>query len=264
MQIPSVIEGFVIGVLIFAAMAMQSVYALDDISYAVGRYWGQDPSEEVEEKEVKPKTVKQKNKIVPPSAKEVLGHLTEMIDEAKAIAVLNPTMENVRHFMALKNKVGNMATRFSLVWQEVLLRHAELDYSAFKPTNNQGILLLNKKYQQRVERALTAASQDNGLLYFYHGHDELAQLQAPIIMRLAQKYQFDVLGVSLDGHYIESFERNTLDSGQARKIGVQKSPALFSMNPMTNQFLALSYTLLAERELEQRLFDVFSHFEAWQ
>lgn len=248
--------------LIFASIGLQSVYALDDTSYAVGRYWGQDSIEAKEE--IKATPTPQAPQIAAPSAKEVLGELTEMIDEAKAKAVLNPTMENVKNFMVLKNKVGNMATRFSQAWQEVLLSHAELDYSAYKPTNNQAILVLNKKNQQKIEQALTRAAKHNGLLYFYHGEDAMAQLQAPIVMRLANKYKFEVLGVSLDGQFIESFDRNTQDLGQARKMGVQKSPALFAMNPTNGQFLPLSYTLLAERELEQRLFDVFSHFEAWQ
>ncbi len=262
MQITSVIRNFIIGLLILNAMT--TVYALDDTSYAVGRYWGHDPKESVDKKEIKTILVPQKNMESPPSAKEVLGHLTEMIDEAKAKAVLSPTIENVKDFIVLKNRVGNMATRFSQAWQEVLLQNAHLDYSAFKPTNNQAILVLNKQRQQRIEQALLAASQHSGLLYFYHGHDAMAQLQAPIIVRLAKKYQFDVLGVSLDGQFIESFERNTVDSGQSRKMGVQKVPALFALNPSSSEFLPLSYTLLAERELEQRLFDVFSHFEAWR
>lgn len=264
MQMPSAIKNIMIGSLALCAIAMQPLYALDDASYAVGRYWGHDPKEEVIEKKLKPEPVPQKNVQTPPSAKEVLGNLTEIIDEAKAKAVLNPTIENVKDFIVLKNKVGNMATRFSQTWQEVLLQNAHLDYSAFKPTNNQAILVLNKQHQQRIEQVLSAASQHNGLLYFYHGHDAMAQLQAPIIMRLAKKYQFDVLGVSLDGQFIESFERNTADFGQARKMGVQKAPALFALNPSNSEFLPLSYTLLAERDLEQRLFDVFSHFEAWR
>lgn len=248
--------------LLCQSLINQHAYALDDNSYAVGRYWGFDPIEAKEEPKPLPAPKPQsENK---PSAKAVLSQLTEMIDEAKAKAVLNPNMENVKHFMVLKNKAGNMATRFSQVWQEVLLQNAHLDYSAYKPTNNQAIIVLNRKNQQRIEKVLNIAAKRYGLIYFYQGDDALAKMQAPILVRLAKKYQFEVLGVSLDGQLIEGFERNSVDSGQARKMGVQKVPALFALNPTNQEFLPLSYTLLAERELEQRLFDVFSHYEAWQ
>lgn len=240
----------------------QPLFALDDHSYAVGRYWGHDPINKKEE--IMPVEKPIPNIQPPPSAQEVLAQLTQLIDEAKAQAVLNPSIENVRNFMILKNKAGHMATQFSQVWQEVLLQNAHLDYSAYKPSNNQAIVLLNQKNQQRIAKVLKDSAKHYGLLYFYRGNDSLAQLQAPILLRLAKKHQFELLGVSLDGQLIELFERNSVDTGQAGQMGVQKAPALFALNPSNNHYLAMSYTLLAEQELEQRLFDVFSHFEAWQ
>lgn len=248
-------------VLAACSVFIGSAYALDERSYAVGRYWGVKPVEEIEKKRSHPKQTVQ---VFKPSAREVLSHVTQMIDEAKARAVLEPTFENVKNFMILKNKIGNMATQFSQVWQQVLLQNAQLDYSAYRPTNNQGIVAFNKQYQARIESVLSESAKHHGLLYFYRGNDYVAQLQAPIIVKLAKKYNFDILGVSVDGKLLPDFEKNTLDNGQIRKMGVQKVPALLTMHPSTGDYFPLSYSLLAERELEQRVFDVFSHFETWK
>jgi len=251
---------FIASCLIFSCCA----WALDDSSYAVGRYWGYDSVEEsIDEIQENPKPVE--IQVAPaPSAIDVMASVTQLIDEAKAKAVLSPTIENVKSFIALKNKAGDMATKFSVVWQEVLLQNAQLDYSAFKPTNNQALITLNKAKRQKMEKFLAYIAQKNGLVYFYEGADDIAQLQAPIITRLASKYGFDVLGVSMDGSIISELEHNSPDNGQAKRMGVQKVPALYSLNTQNGQFMPLSHTMLAEVELEQRLFDVFSHYEDWK
>ncbi len=237
--------------------------ALDDSSYAVGRYWGYDLAKEKnDETQEAPKPVE--IQVAAPSAKEVMASFTQMIDEAKAKAVLYPTMENVKSFITLKNKAGDMATKFSVAWQEVLLQNAKLDYSAFKPTNNHALITLNRANRQKMEAFLVHTAKTNGLVYFYEGADEIAQLQAPIITKLANKYGFEVLGVSMDGSNISELENNSPDNGQAKKMGVQKIPALFALNTQNGQFMPLSHTMMAEIELEQRLFDVFSHFEDWK
>lgn len=238
--------------------------ALDDSSYAVGRYWGYDLVDEGNDETQKSSRPAEVKMVTVPSAKEVMDSFTKMIDEAKAKAVLYPTIENVKSFIVLKNKAGDMATKFSVAWQEVLLQNAKLDYSAFKPTNNHALITLNRANRQKMEAFLVHTAKTNGLVYFYEGANEIAQLQAPIITKLANKYGFEVLGVSMDGSNISELENNSPDNGQAKKMGVQKTPALFALNTQNGQFMPLSHTMMAEIELEQRLFDVFSHFEDWK
>ena len=71
-----------------------------------GRYW-YDEEESLEEE--KPVITKE-------NAAEELIKVREKLDTAKALAILAPTKQNIRHYMILQKEVVENAENFSQVW----------------------------------------------------------------------------------------------------------------------------------------------------
>lgn len=101
----------------FILLITNSIYGLDDSSYANGWYWGKDNLADNTEKSQKPKklTISKSSKAVVAS-KDVISEITKKVDEAKATAILNPTIENVADYLRIQNKVTLMAGNFSESW----------------------------------------------------------------------------------------------------------------------------------------------------
>lgn len=87
----------------------------------------EEQQEELEEKNTKPKktTVEIPQNLQELSAKE----FEALITEAKDIATVHPTKDNVRKLIILNNYVMNRADALSNTWTEVMLENPELDIS---------------------------------------------------------------------------------------------------------------------------------------
>ena len=94
---------------------------------AVGWHWYQDPEEN---QPVSPDSTVTHDPI---ATMEALHHqVQQTLDQA----ILNPTEDNMRQYIALQNQLGERAQHFSEVWKSVLLNYPELDFSLQHPTNN--------------------------------------------------------------------------------------------------------------------------------
>ena len=97
----------------------------------------------------------------------MLAQVKQVLQRAKARAVLVPTIQNVSHYMRLQQWVANQATRFTQVWQQALLQHPSLDYGITHPTESQarqGYLAVRRSVKQQFVAQL---AKTHGLFFFY-------------------------------------------------------------------------------------------------
>ena len=64
--------------------------------------------------------------------------IKEEIERAKNEAILYPTHKNIASYIEVQNRWADHSSYFAQKWQEVILRHPDLNYSLRFPTNASG------------------------------------------------------------------------------------------------------------------------------
>lgn len=211
---------------------------------AVGWHWYQDSSKD------KPVSSNSAAVIDSISAMDILQH---QVKQTLDSAILNPTEENVRNYIILQNQLGDRAQHFTDVWRSVLLNYPELDFSLQHPTNNLAKQIDLDSTRRQEDIAIQQFSQRNGLFFFYRSTCPYCQRFAPIVKDFAGRYGLAVVPITTDGISLPEFPQSHIDQGQAVRLKVTVEPALFTADSQTHRIIPISYGLLSEDELRQRL-----------
>ena len=214
---------------------------------AVGWHWYQDPEEG---QPVSPDSTVTHDPI---ATMEALHHkVQQTLDQA----ILNPTEDNIRQYIALQNQLGERAQHFADVWKSVLLNYPELDFSLRHPTNNLAKQIDLDSVRQQENAAIQQFAQHNGLFFFYRSSCPYCQRFAPILKKFSSRYGLSVIPITTDGISLPEYPHSHSDQGQAARLKVTIEPALFTADPQTHRIIPVSYGLLSEDELRQRLLTI--------
>lgn len=259
------------------------IHALDDNSYANGWYWGKN-SKENEEHDLKAnpalkRTVKGYNNTMQgsnsasdisdandttntsnynkpnKSDSQILNDINKEVEELKATAILNPTVNNVSNYIAAQNKVVNMASGFTQSWTQAMLQKPELNYISTHPVNNYAQQILTTEKQQNTQAALNLFAKEYGLIFFFKGTDKLAAFQSKIIKSITTKYNIAIIPVAIDNTPNEYFPNLIKDNGRANTLGIKITPAVIAMHSRAGKTTPLAFGIVSENELEERIAD---------
>jgi len=192
------------------------------------------------------------------TASERLEKYQKDLHEKQSKAVLEPTQENVREYMEQQQITMDMATEFSKSWAKVLLSHPQLDFTAKEnPVTAYGVQIQKQVKKQEKESLINQISKDHALLYIYNGNELECQAFAYVVNLLIQKYDFELLAISVDGTLLEGFKNNNVNNGIVEKLEVTIFPALFMVNPETKIVTPISYGMKAMDSVEDNIFMQF-------
>jgi conjugal transfer pilus assembly protein TraF len=214
---------------------------------AVGWHWYQDP----EENQPNPS-----DSTVTPDPIATMEALHHQVQKTLDQAILNPTEDNIRQYIALQNQLGERAQRFAEVWKSVLLNSPELDFSLQHPTNNLAKQIDLDQARQQENAAIHQFAQHNGLFFFYRSTCPYCQRFAPILRDFSSRYGLSVIPITTDGISLPEYPHSHSDQGQAERLKVTVEPALFTADPQTHRIIPVSYGLLSEDELRERLLTI--------
>ncbi|MBP9777694.1 MAG: conjugal transfer protein TraF [Rickettsiaceae bacterium] len=252
------VHKIIIPTIIFVIFS-QAILALDDSSYTNGWYWGKDS---VHEKDIKPQP--EDRKIIassnsnPKSNSEILSDISKEVEELKAKAILEPTVSNVANYVAMQNKVVNLASEFTTTWSQTMLLRPELNYIAKNPTNNYAQQIINAEKQNNIKSSIANFANNYGFIFFFNGNDKLSTFQSKVIKAFANKHDIAIIPVALNGIVNESFPMATPDSGRANKLEVKVAPTIIAMNVRTGEASPLAVGIISEMELEERIYTFLS------
>lgn len=184
---------------------------------------------------------------------EQLQALQQQVETAKATAVLYPTQENVLHYIQLQNAITENASHFSEVWTKLIWQHPELNYQLQHPTNQTAQQAMVNQKLANLDGTLAKAAQEYGLFFFFEGKCPFCQRFAPTLQRVAQQYHFSVLPITVDGLTLPEFPKPTLNQGQAEAFHVTRWPALFLVNPQKRLVIPVTFGLISDEELKERM-----------
>lgn len=189
----------------------------------------------------------------PNKAVEELSEKQKVLEEAMAESILRPTAQNIARVQKLHYQWLNQSQRFSSLWMQNLLKNPELDATVKYPVTQYGIHLKKEDYQFKLEARVKALSQHYGLFFIYQGNCKFCQGMAGVVNQLSDKYGWKVLGVSQDGHVLPEFPDSKRDNGISQLWNIKGVPAVFVVNPETEQVIPIGHGLISLDQLEHNL-----------
>lgn len=179
------------------------------------------------------------------------------LEKYQMLAIDNPTPENIEMYMYLQKAMLDKAQRFSEMVTRVVQFDPFLDQNTRRPIATFGAAMSSRQALESRREVLGKISRQAGIFFFFKSDCQHCEIQAPLLKSLQDMHGFKIFPVSLDGRPLQNdllgkFER---DRGQARAMGVIKTPALFLGRPGTKEVLLLGQSSMARPQLEERIIE---------
>jgi conjugal transfer pilus assembly protein TraF len=187
--------------------------------------------------------------------KEMQARAEELLNHA----IEAPTETNVVSYMAYQRLLTRRAEQFARTWQRILWQYPGLDPTVEEPVATAGLSVAQAQQAAKRDAVLSRLARTSGLLYFFSGDCPLCEVQSPILVAFAQTYGFPVVAISLDGSADSVFGVGKIDRGAAKRLGVEKVPAIFLARP-PSEVVRVGTGLLAMEDLAVRLYHLNEGF----
>lgn len=221
---------------------------------------------EEKEKPKKPeeKKVPETPKTKPLSATEQVKQMREIFEEQLAVAVLNPTLENVTLVKNMQLEFEARSQVFSDAW---VLSHI-IESKGYSHGGNphpwhQEMLL--KEKEEQMSKKLEHLARSYGLFFAFKESCPYCHKFSPVVARFASKHGFQVKGISADGGTVEGIADISADNGALAKINPDGIyPALFLANPRTMEVIPIAWGMVTTDQLMNNLETVIKQMEIMQ
>lgn len=197
---------------------------------------------------------------VPPTKRPELVEFEAMqakLEELKKVAIMNPSLANMRAFMRYQGVVLDKAGTFAEQWQRTLALTPDLDTSArLRPTNAAAARAFDQQQGDADRAVLARFAQTHGLFFYFRSDCPYCHAFAPTLKRFAQATGFNVMAISLDGGTLPDFPEARRDNGSAARViegGITTVPALVLMDPRTGARTPVGFGVMSDSELAERL-----------
>jgi conjugal transfer pilus assembly protein TraF len=180
-------------------------------------------------------------------------------------AIDEPTPENVSAYMYLQRVVLDKSEKFAQVTQQVVMSDPVLDENSRRPTATFGAFAMDDMATKGTENAAKKLAKSAGLWFFYSSTCEFCIKEVGVLKGLMNAHGFKVLPIALDGLPLPGgeFPDFTIDRGQAKKLGVETTPALFLVKPgQDGGAIQLGQGLLSGEEIIKRAINL-AHQNNW-
>ena len=178
-------------------------------------------------------------------------------------ALDNPTPENVAAFFYLQRYSVDMAERFALQAQRVVMSDPVLDENSRRPLSMFGADVVDAQAAEASDRAVEIIADQAGLWYFYRSDCPYCKAQNPVLTNFQRKVDMAIMPIALDnapmedGHFPDWVE----NGGQAEMLQVRATPTLYLVRP-PGEFLLVSEGVVAESALRERMIQM-AHQAGW-
>ena len=154
------------------------------------------------------------------------------LDRFRDRAIDEPTPENVRAYLYLQKVMLDRADSFARVSQQVAAADPYLDAVTERPLSPFAANATSAEATARRGEVLHGLAESTGLLFVVDSACSVCVRQADVLVSAQRQYGFTLLTVSLDGAAPPGLALPIRpDQGQAKRLGVVGTPALFLMRP---------------------------------
>ena len=191
-----------------------------------------------------------------PSATAEIERMRQQLEESRAVAILEPTPENVAAYLYLQQASLQRASTFSDVFRRVVWTTPDLDYTLTRPAGALAKQVWSDDRLAAVEKALVNLGERYGLIYLGDAGCAGCRVFGPLLRAFAIRHDLDVLAVSMTGEALEGWPEAVPDNGRAAQLGLDGAPvpAVVLFDTETAQVLPVSFGIVAEDQLAERIY----------
>ena len=191
-----------------------------------------------------------------PEATAEIERMRQELEESRAVAILEPTPDNVADYLYLQQASLQRAATFSDVFRRVVWSTPELDYTLTRPAGALSKQLWSEERRSAQENALATLGERYGLIYLGDAGCAGCRVFGPLLRAFALRHGLDVLAVSLTGEDLEGWPEAVPDNGRAAELGLDGAPvpAVVLFDTETGQVLPVSFGVVAEDQLAERIY----------
>jgi len=177
----------------------------------------------------------------------------KQFEEIKNQAILDPTPQNVYHYLYYQLSILNRSRKFADTVQEVIFNNPELDANTYIPVGSYALDAAYKDYYEKQSLIINKIFKTGGLIVFLDASEISNQQKQPIKI-VKKKYNPTIKVVS--NEKIEELEV-VADNGYSNKFDITKYPSIIFIIPQDKSFYPLSEGyILTESKVYQRLIHV--------
>lgn len=185
---------------------------------------------------------------------EIINQNKQILEASLHKAILDPSYNNVKHYMELQKAVVARSEAFSEKWQEVVYKEPTLNEEVNYSTSHSAVPIHYAEQKAKKEQKLREIAGDFGLLYFFKSDCPYCQKFSSLAKSFSEKYGFEILGVSLDGNVVSEFPDAVPDNGVSKKLKITTYPTLVAVNERTEEMIPITYGYTSETDLENTLY----------
>jgi conjugal transfer pilus assembly protein TraF len=200
-----------------------------------------------------PATRQNNQSLLPLSPSQKLKVLRKNLEDKLALALLEPTIENVKSYMVAQKILTDQAKHFSQIWLQTVFTNPSLDHSLKSPVNQKARYIQIDLQKQQTEKIIKDLAKEYGLFFFFKSDCPYCFEFAPIVKEFANIYGWQVLAISSDGKKLEEFPNSVLDNGLIEQWQIAVFPALFAIHPKTSRVIPIAYGLSSIEDMEKRI-----------
>ena len=218
--------------------------------HAQGWHWYQDPLYAESPKKL---DAEQSPSLVVLTPSEQVKAYSKALEQKLHKAWVNPSSANIKAYQEMQKDLMQRSENFTKTWMQTLYLEPQLDHTLVFPVNQKGRHIYLDQQKLAFARRLQELKDSYGLFFFFRGDCLYCEAFAPIVQQFSSLSGWEVLAISTDGHQIPGFAQSTIDNGLVDKWKISVLPALFAVNPHTQEVLPLAQGLSSLDEIENRI-----------
>jgi conjugal transfer pilus assembly protein TraF len=187
---------------------------------------------------------------------EKLAEIKQTLENKKAKAVIYPTEDNIKDYMAYQQVILNQSGTFADQWRRVLWKTPDLDYTLKRPVSKIGKESWIDQRNIDVASTIRHINERYGIFFLFRSDCPHCHRYSPILKSFQQKYGINIMAVSMDGGGLPEWENFTVNNGQIARMGieVQAVPATILFDKVTRQVVPIGFGVLSHSDLEERIY----------
>ena len=230
-----------------AEMDYPSVWHCDDAKF----HWYCDNEPDLSpdpEKAKAPKKSKEE------SALEDLEKMRKSLEAKRALALMQPSPENLKDYITAQEALMDRASVFSDVWRRVIWANPEINYQLRNPVNNAAIQIRDGERTQKERSSLKEIAKEWGIFFVFRSDCHYCHRMAPALKLLSETYGITIFPVSLDGGTLPEFPQPAMDNGMARVLDVKQVPYVALGNIKDHRLIPLGSGVLSVQDIVERIY----------
>ena len=197
-----------------------------------------------------------------PKNPEEMKTVEELRAEAQRrlnVAVMDPTEENLKSYLAINTLMLEKSTVFAQRWKETLWANPNFDHTVVHPNANFAQVALKDEAKQTKSDLLKALASQAGLVVLVQAGCSFCSLMAPVIQKLEEETGIHALAVSIKGDVSAEWPDAKPDNGIVRRLMTLSgsvptvTPAVFLVDRKGQKAQLIASGALSLEDLKERL-----------